>query len=71
MTTTELMYEHLPSEARHVFYDTKLTPRQLMEQRDELRDALNDVIAMAEAGRMVHVMNRAKAALAKCGKVGV
>jgi hypothetical protein len=58
------------AEAGTVFHETGLTPRQLLEQRDELREALNDVIAMAKAGRVVHVMNRAKAALAKCGKVG-
>lgn len=34
-------------------------------QRDELLEALDDIIGMARAGRMVHVINRAKAAIAK------
>jgi hypothetical protein len=65
---SKVMPIEVEHEAEDVWQSTGFTPRQLLEQRDELRDALNDVIAMAEVGRVVHVMNRAKAALAKCRK---
>lgn len=71
----------LIAEAGTVFHETGLTPRQLLEQRDELRDALADMLAGWQYIRKHHGdlygvgWERAEAlatyALAKCGKVGV
>ena len=38
---------------------------RLIAAAPELLEALDDIIGMAQAGRMVHVINRAKAAIAK------
>ena len=38
---------------------------RLIAAAPELLEALDDIIGMARAGRMVHVINRAKAAIAK------
>ena len=38
---------------------------RLIAAAPEMLDALDDIIGMAEVGRMVHVINRAKAATAK------
>ena len=79
MTTTELMYEHLPSEAREVFHETNLTPRQLMEQRDELAELLESylrilrhyMLALKDDEQMIeNCQFDGKQALVKCGKVG-
>ena len=39
--------------------------RRLHKVNQELLEALDDTIGMAKAGRMVHVENRARAAIAK------
>lgn len=39
--------------------------RELRAQNAELVEVLDDIIALAEAGRMVHVINRARDAITK------
>lgn len=59
-------------EAEFVFEETNLTPRQLLEQRDALRDSLSEILGYSggadNALEDEYVMNRAQAALAKHGE---
>lgn len=70
----------LIAEAFDLYRETGFTPRQLLEQRDDLRDALADMLAGWQYIRKHHgdlygvAWERAEAlatyALATCGKVG-
>lgn len=45
--------------------EEEIANASLIAAAPELLEALDDIIGLAEAGRMVHVINRAKAAIAK------
>ena len=77
---SKVMPIEVEHEAEDVWQSTGLTPRQLLEQRNELRDAL---FALQMAFIKINgcfplpyssghqEMTQAQSALAKCGKVGV
>ena len=72
------------AEAGTVYHETNLTPRQLLEQRDEYRSLLHRVFAESFGGyisweggdteNVYHIpckiYDEVESALAKCGKVG-
>ena len=65
---------HLARDAFEVFEEAGLTPRQLLEQRDELVRWVAPIVDMLRSGESDSIrepwISKLEEAIAKCGKVG-